>query len=130
MSTDTAAGRLSRDTTALVREQARQLTRELANTVREAGTGAVLLAGAGTCALLALATAHQSALRALESVMPRPVAAVTMTAAYGAGAATLAAAGMKKIREAADASGAALAEDRQEAGVPVAGIEVPPNPIS
>ena len=122
--TETAATRLTRDTAALVREQVEQLTRDLADTVRDAGAGAVLLAGAGTCGLLALAAAHQSALRTLESVMPRPLAAMTMTAAYGAGAAALATAGMKKIKEAADASTETLAENRQDAVA--SGAEIPP----
>ncbi|MBS2965695.1 phage holin family protein [Actinocrinis puniceicyclus] len=112
--TEAAATRLTRDTTALVREQVEQLTRELAGTVRDAGAGAVLLAGAGACGLLAVAAAHQTAMRALESMMPRPLAAVTLTVAYGAGAAAMSAAGMKKIKDAADASAEALAENRQD----------------
>lgn len=123
--TETAATRLTRDTAALVREQVEQLTRDLAGTVRDAGAGAVFLAGAGTCGLLALAAAHQSALRTLESMMPRPLAAMTMTAAYGAGAAALAAAGMKKIKEAADTSTETLAENRQDAVTSAA--EIPPS---
>jgi hypothetical protein len=123
--TETAATRLTRDTAALVREQVEQLTRDLADTVRDAGAGAVLLAGAGTCGLLALAAAHQSALRTLESMMPRPLAAITMTIAYGAGAAALATAGMKKIKEAADASAETLAETRQE--TVTSGAEIPPS---
>ncbi len=123
--TETAATRLTRDTAALVREQVEQLTRDLADTVRDAGAGAVLLAGAGTCGLLALAAAHQSALRTLESMMPRPLAAITMTIAYGAGAAALATAGMKKIKEAADASAETLAENRQE--TVTSGAEIPPS---
>jgi hypothetical protein len=122
--TETAATRLTRDTAALVREQVEQLTRDLAGTVRDAGAGAVFLAGAGTCGLLALAAAHQSALRLLESLMPRPLAAMTMTAAYGAGAAALATAGVKKIKEAADSSTEALAENRQDQVA--AGAEIPP----
>jgi hypothetical protein len=128
---ETAATRLTRDTAALVREQVEQLTRDLADTVRDAGAGAVLLAGAGTCGLLALAAAHQSALRALESMMPRPLAAMTLTAAYGGGAAALASAGLKKIKEAADASGDALAENRREAvttAVDTTGVEIPGTP--
>ena len=128
---ETAATRLTRDTAALVREQVEQLTRDLADTVRDAGAGAVLLAGAATCGLLALAAAHQSALRALESMMPRPLAAMTLTAAYGGGAAALASAGLKKIKEAADASGDALAENRREAvttAVDTTGVEIPGTP--
>lgn len=112
---ETAATRLTRDTTALVREQVQQLTRDLAGTVRDAGAGAIFLAGAGTCGLLALAAAHQSALRTLETMMPRPLAALTLTAAYGAGAAVLATAGLKKIKEAADSSTEALAENHEDA---------------
>jgi hypothetical protein len=122
---------LTRDTAALVREQVEQLTRDLADTVRDAGAGALLLAGAATCGLLALAAAHQSALRALESMMPRPLAAMTLTAAYGGGAAALASAGLKKIKEAADASGDALAENRREAvttAVDTTGVEIPGTP--
>lgn len=122
--TETAATRLTRDTAALVREQVEQLTRDLADTVRDAGAGAIFLAGAGTCGLLALASAHQSTLRVRESMMPRPLAAITMTAAYGAGAAALATAGMKKIREAADASTETLVENRQD--TVTSGAEVPP----
>jgi hypothetical protein len=128
---ETAATRLTRDTAALVREQVEQLTRDLADTVRDAGAGALLLAGAATCGLLALAAAHQSALRALESMMPRPLAAMTLTAAYGGGAAALASAGLKKIKEAADASGDALAENRREAvttAVDTTGVEIPGTP--
>ena len=123
--TETAATRLTRDTAALVREQVEQLTRDLAGTVRDAGAGAVFLAGAGTCGLLALAAAHQSALRTLESMMPRPLAAMTMTTAYGAGAAALAMAGMKKIKEAADTSTETLSENRQDAVTSAA--EIPPS---
>lgn len=122
--TETAATRLTRDTAALVREQVEQLTHDLADTVRDAGAGAIFLVGAGTCGLLAVAAAHQTVLRALESMMPRPLAALTLTAAYGGGAAALASAGVKKIKEAADASSGALAENRQEATT-VAGTATP-----
>lgn len=118
-----AATRLTRDTAALVREQVEQLTRDLADTVRDAGTGAVMIAGAGACGLLAVVAAHQTVLRTLESMMPRPLAAMVLTAAYGAGGAALAAAGAKKIKEAAEASGQALAENRQDAVVP--GVDIP-----
>jgi hypothetical protein len=108
-----AAARLTRDTAALAREQIGQLVKELTATVREAGAGAALLGGAGVCGVLALAAAHQSALRTLETMMPRPLAAVTLTGVYGGAAAALTTAGLKKIRAAADASGAALSEAHQ-----------------
>jgi hypothetical protein len=94
--------RLARDTAMLVREQLRRLSRDLTGSARQLEGGTVLLAAAGTCGLLATLAAHQTAVRALESLMPRPVATGVLAAGYAAGAATLAAAGVERVRKAAE----------------------------
>lgn len=99
---DEAIDRLVDDATAVARQESGRAWREIRATVEEAGPGVALLAGAGACAVLAAASAWTATLRLMESVVPRRVAAALLFAGYAAGAGTLAAAGLRRLR-AADA---------------------------
>lgn len=94
--------RLARDTAMLVREQLRRLSKDLTGSARQLEGGTVLLAAAGTCGLLSLLAAHQTAVRTLETLMPRPAATGLLAAGYATGAATLATAGLGRVRKAAE----------------------------
>lgn len=102
MSGTDATERLARDTAMLVREQLRRLSRDLTGSARQLEGGTALLAAAGTCGMLSLLAAHQTAVRTLETLMPRPVATGVLATGYAAGAATLAAAGLERVRKAAE----------------------------
>ncbi|MEV6793441.1 phage holin family protein [Streptomyces sp. NPDC051320] len=108
-----AAARLTEDTTELVRQQLREVREELTATLQRAGIGAGLLGGAALCGGLAVAAAHQTALRGLERVLPRASAAAVLCTVYGATGATLAVIGLKKLRAVADVSDAALDQARR-----------------
>lgn len=105
---DTApAGRTSelltafgQDLSRLLREEVDRLRAELGTTVRNSKHAAVLLGGAGALGLAAAATSTVLVVRVLDSVLPRPVAALTATGLYSGGAALLARAGMAELRRA------------------------------
>jgi hypothetical protein len=109
-----AAARLREDTAELVRQELREVRDELADTMRRAGVGGAALAGAGALGLLAAVAAHQTALRALESVLPRPAAAAVLGLGYAAGAAGLAVYGAERLRAAAQSSGEAIDKVRED----------------
>ena len=119
MSGTDATERLTRDVVALARQQVQRLRGELMESGRQLGGGTVLLAGAGALGLMAAVSAHQTALRALEALVPRPLAAGILAAAYGSGGAALAIAGMERVRTAADTSSDVL--ERAASVVPAAG---------
>lgn len=108
-----AAAKLGQDTAELVRQQLRDARAELTATIRRGGLGTVLLAGAGVCGTLAVWSAHETALRALETVLPKPWAAGSLTVGYAVGAGVLAAYGRDRIKAAAGASGQALDQARR-----------------
>jgi len=109
---NSAAARLSRDTaefaTEQVRTQVRDLVQSLADPLRLTGRGTLLLLAAGAAGGLALATVHVALLRAAEAVMPRPAAAMTVAALYGAAAAAAGLAAREQLRAAAEKSEAAV----------------------
>ncbi len=103
-----AAGRLSQDVASLVRDELDRAKGELLATVRGAGLGSAAMAGAGTCGVFSVVTAHQTVLRTLERRWPAHRAAATLTCAYAACAATLAWYGYDKLQQARAASQHAL----------------------
>lgn len=105
-----AAARLSRDTADLATEQLRDLLRSLAEPLRATGEGTALLVGAGVAGGLALATAHLAVLRTAEAILPRPLAAMAVAAAYGGGAVVLGLAARESLHRAAEQSDTALQE--------------------
>lgn len=105
-----AAARLSRDTAEYATEQVRELIRSLSEPLRLTGQGTALLAAGGVAGGLALATAHVAVLRTAEAIMPRPAAAMTVAALYGAAAAACGLAAREQLRAAAAHSDAAIQE--------------------
>ncbi|MFE9174431.1 phage holin family protein [Streptomyces kebangsaanensis] len=106
-----AAARLGQDAAELARREVRAMQDDLLAGLREFGAGGALLTGAGVCGLLALWAAHETALRALESVMPRGRAAALLTCVHGCGAAALALAARDRVSAAADAAADALEKE-------------------
>lgn len=102
-----AATRLGQGAAELAAEQARDLCRSLAAPLRRTAAGSALLGVSAVCGLLALATAHQALLRAAEAAMPRPVAAIAVSAGYAAAAVGSALAARGAFRRAADQADAA-----------------------
>jgi len=119
MSGTDATERLTRDVVALARQQVQRLRGELVESGKQLGGGTVLLAGAGALGLMAAISAHQTVLRALEALVPRPLAAGILAAAYSSGGAALAVAGMERVRSAADTSSDLIKQ--AAAAVPAAG---------
>ncbi|MFJ7150308.1 phage holin family protein [Streptomyces sp. NPDC100445] len=108
-----AAARLAEDTADLARREVRAIQQEALSTLRRLGAGGALLAGAGTCGVLALWAAHEAVLRGVESVMPRGRAAVTLTCLYAASAAALGAAARNRLRTAAQATASTMTKEAQ-----------------
>ncbi|MFF6998891.1 phage holin family protein [Streptomyces sp. NPDC008313] len=117
-----AAAHLAQDTADLVRSQIQSVQGEVSAALRRMGAGGALLAGAGLCGALTVASAHQTALRTLEHVLPRTMASALLTCAYGSAAAALGIAAWDRVQAAADASGQAL--ERAREGIPDAGGSV------
>ncbi|WP_171113910.1 MULTISPECIES: phage holin family protein [unclassified Streptomyces] len=106
-----AAARLAEDTAELARREVRAIQDEAVTALRRFGAGGLLLAGAGTCGVLALWAAHETLLRAVESVLPREKAAVALTCAYAGGAAALGMAARNRIRAGAQATAGAMEKE-------------------
>ncbi|MFJ7903686.1 phage holin family protein [Streptomyces sp. NPDC096198] len=94
---DTAA-RLAQDTAQLVRHEILAVQGELRAALRRIGAGGALLGAAGVSGVLALWSAHETALRALESKLPGPRAPAVLGCAYAAGAVALGAAARDRVR--------------------------------
>ncbi len=109
-----AAARLAQDTAELARREIRTIQDEAVTALKGFGAGGVLLAGAGTCGVLALWAAHETLLRALESVLPKGRATAALACAYSAGAAALGLAARDRIRAAADATTTAMEKEAGE----------------
>ena len=103
-----AAARLAQDTTELAREEIRAVQDEVMTALKRFGAGGALLAGAGTCGVLALWAAHETLLRGMESVLPRGRAAAVLTCAYAAAAVGLGFAARDRVQAAARATAGAL----------------------
>ncbi|MGK9465165.1 phage holin family protein (plasmid) [Streptomyces sp. G6] len=106
-----AAARLAQDTTELARREIGAVQEEVLAALKRFGAGGVLLVGAGTCGLLALWAAHETVLRAAESVLPRDRAAAVLACVYCAGGAALGVAARNRVRAAADATAGALEKE-------------------
>ncbi|MFF8596881.1 phage holin family protein [Streptomyces sp. NPDC015220] len=124
-----AAARLGQDAAELARREVRAMQGDLMAGLRRFEEGGALFAGAGVCGILALWTAHETVLRALESVMPRGRAAAVLTCVYGSGAAVLALAARDRVSSAAEAAADALDREADDlrSGPPTPGPQ-PPEP--
>jgi hypothetical protein len=109
-----AAARLAQDTAELARREIRAVQEEAMTALKRFGAGGALLAGAGTCGVLALWSAHETLLRGLESVMPRGRAAALLTFGYATAAAALAVAARERVRAAAEATAGAMEKEAGE----------------
>ncbi|WP_129311413.1 phage holin family protein [Streptomyces sp. L2] len=103
-----AAARLAQDTTELARQEIRAVQEEVMTALKRFGAGDALLAGAGTCGVLALWAAHETLLRGMESLLPRGPAAALLTCTYAAAAVGMGLAARGRVRSAAQATAGAL----------------------
>jgi hypothetical protein len=94
---------LSEQTKTLVRQEVELAKAELGEKGRRAGIGAGMFGGAGLFGLTAWATLTTCLILALAEAMDAWLAALIVTAAYGAIAGVLALSGKKKVEEAAPA---------------------------
>ncbi|WP_225813630.1 phage holin family protein [Streptomyces spinosus] len=108
-----AAARLAEDTAELARREVRAIQQEALSALRRLGAGGALLAGAGTCSVLALWAAHEAALRGVESVLPRGRAALTLACLYASSAAALGMAARNRLRSAAQATADSMTREAQ-----------------
>lgn len=97
--------RLSADLSVLMRQEFElfrtEMTEKTVRAGRRVGEGAGMLSGAAVAGLMALAALTTTIILALALVMPAWVAALIVTIAYGAIAATLAVSGKRKIKDVA-----------------------------
>jgi hypothetical protein len=101
---DELGSRLAQDLVDVGRQESARLREDLVGQVRPAMTGVVLLAAAGAGALLAAAAASTAALRLLELVLPRRLAALALTGGYAAGSVVLLRFGLERLRAAGGGS--------------------------
>ncbi|MGR6320231.1 phage holin family protein [Micromonospora soli] len=118
------ADRLAEDVAEVVRAEVRAVRSQLADAARPAGLGFVLLAAAGGCAVLGVGAASTTALRMLESFLPRRLAAAGLTGGYLLAAVLLGRVGLDQLR-AAGGSSARLADEVRDAVSATAGRVVP-----
>ncbi|MFD8542906.1 phage holin family protein [Streptomyces sp. NPDC059649] len=105
-----AAGRLSQEVATLVRAELDRARYELTETARETGLGSLALTAGGVCAVLALLSAHEAVLRAVEQRWPPPQrAAATVALGYASAGAAFASFGCRRLQKARAASREALA---------------------
>ncbi|MGW1162346.1 phage holin family protein [Streptomyces sp. NPDC002513] len=93
-----AAARLAQDTAQLVRHEILAVQSEVRAALRRIGAGGALVGAAGVCGVLTLWSAHETALRLLESKLPGPRASALLGCAYAAGAVALGAAARDRVR--------------------------------
>jgi putative superfamily III holin-X len=91
---------LSRDISRLVREEIALAKAEMAEKGRQAGAGAGMLSGAAVLALAAVGGSMAFFILLLDSWMPAWLAALIVTAVYGAAAALLGLRGKERLAEA------------------------------
>jgi hypothetical protein len=101
---DDLGRRLAQDLVEVGRQEFVRLREDLVGQVRPATTGVVLLAAAGAGAVLAAAAASTAALRLLELVLPRRLAALALTGAYAAGSVVLLRLGLERLNAAGGGS--------------------------
>jgi hypothetical protein len=90
---------LSEQTSTLVRQEIELAKAELSERGKAAGVGAGILGGAGLIGLLALGAFTACLILLLDQAMDAWVGALSVAAAYGAGAAVLALNGRDRVRE-------------------------------
>src|SRR4051794_36165700 len=95
-----AGERLAQDMAAVVRDEVHAVRTDLAEAARPATAGLLMLGAAAGCAVLGIGAASATALRVLESFLPRRLAAAGMAAGYFAGAAVLAGMGLQRLQAA------------------------------
>jgi hypothetical protein len=108
-----AAARLAQDTAQLARHEILAVQSEVRAALRRMGAGGALLGAAGVCGLLALWSAHETALRALERALPGARAPAVLGCLYATGAAALGLAARDRVRAAVEASADALDQARE-----------------
>ncbi|GAA2722244.1 MULTISPECIES: phage holin family protein [Streptomyces] len=108
-----AAERLSRDVLELVRRELERARPEALASLRRAGLGTLTLTAAAVCGALAVLSAHEAALAALERSMPRRCAATALGAGYAVCGAGLAWWGRRQLHEVRTASQQALDQVRE-----------------
>ncbi len=91
---------LSEETTTLVKQELELAKAEMAEKGKQAGTGAGLFGGAGVTGLLALIALTLTLIYLLGTAMEDWIAALIVTALWGAVAGVLALTGKKKLQEA------------------------------
>src|SRR5262245_58612260 len=99
-----AGERLAGDMADVVREEVRTVRADLADAARPATAGLLLLGAAAGCAVLGVGAASVTALRLMETVPPKLLAAAALTAGYVAGATVLGGAGLANLQAAGGGS--------------------------
>jgi hypothetical protein len=102
--TDEVGRRLVQDLVDVGRQESVRLRDDLVGDVRPATTGVVLLVAAGATAVLAAGAASTAALRLLELVLPRRLAALALTGGFAAGSAVLLRIGLERLSAAGGGS--------------------------
>ena len=102
--TDEVGRRLVQDLVDVGRQESVRLRDDLVGDVRPATAGVVLLAAAGATAVLAAGAASTAALRLLELVLPRRLAALTLTGGFAAGSVVLLRLGLERLSAAGGGS--------------------------
>ena len=95
---------LSQETSTLVRQELQLARAEMTEKGKQAGRGAGVLGGAGVAGLLALIALTMCLIFALDTAMPAWLAALIVTAIWGAIAGVLALTGRRKVQEATPAT--------------------------
>jgi hypothetical protein len=101
---DDLGRRLAQDVVEVGRQEFTRLREDLVGQARPAATGVVLLAMAGASGVLAASAASTAALRLLELVLPRRLAALALTGGYAAGSVVLLRFGLQRLRAAGGGS--------------------------
>ena len=102
--TDEVGRRLVQDLVDVGRQESVRLRDDLVGDVRPATAGVVLLAAAGATAVLAAGAASTAALRLLELVLPRRLAALALTGGFAAGSVVLLRLGLERLSAAGGGS--------------------------
>ncbi|SCF12687.1 Putative Holin-X, holin superfamily III [Micromonospora coriariae] len=117
--------RLAADVAEVVRAEVREMRTQVMRVARPTGVGLALLATAGGCLVLGAGAASATALRMLETFLPRRLASAGLTGGYLVVAAVvLGRAGLQQLRAAGGGS-AWLADEVQDAMAATASQVVP-----
>ncbi|WBB67706.1 phage holin family protein [Micromonospora sp. WMMD812] len=116
--------RLAAEVAEVVRDEVREVRAQLLRVARPTGVGLALLATAGGCLVLGAGAASATALRLLETFLPRRLATAGLTGGYLVAAVVLGRAGLTQLRAAGGGS-AWLADEMQDAVSATASRAVP-----